>query len=162
AVQSLMRPRIVRGEFEQRPPAVGTRGSASRPAQLGNKFASATVIIAVGSNSLQSRETPMADVPVASDSSTSYVLDLTVKSCTELFDASAPPCLGQQVLHRDIVEHLLEEVAVAPRNAPVKLKLNVPASEAATAQVIAAAIRTFFETCRDREQRSLSRVFREG
>jgi hypothetical protein len=104
----------------------------------------------------------MKDGTVAAGSATPHVLELTVKNCAELFDASMPSCLGRRILHKEIAKHLLEEIATVPSHEPIKLKLMVPAAEAADADVIAAAIRTHFEHCREEEQRHLRGVLRDG
>jgi hypothetical protein len=91
-----------------------------------------------------------------------HVVELTVKGCSELFDATAPSCLGRRILHDKIAEHLLEDVADAPGDAPLKLRLNVPAAEAAQAQTVGDAIRAHFEARRGEEQRRFRQIFRHG
>src|SRR5262249_43828628 len=73
------------------------------------------------------RRPRMNEATGASGSPAPHVLELTLQNCAELFDSSAPACLGHQAVHNDIVEHLLEQVAAAPRNAPVNLRLILPA-----------------------------------
>ena len=90
------------------------------------------------------------------------VIELTLKSSAEVFDAAMPACLGPKVFHEDIAEHLLEQVAAAPGAAPVKLIVNLPAAEAAQADAISAAVRAYFEDCRDVEQRRLRRILWDG
>ena len=96
------------------------------------------------------------------DSSSPHVLELTVESCAELFDASAPTCLGHRPLHNDIANYLLEQVAAAPRNAPLKLRLTVPPDDMATTEANSAAIRGYFEKCRADESRCIKRILWEG
>jgi hypothetical protein len=70
--------------------------------------------------------------------------------------------LGRQILHDKIAEHLLEEIADVPSDAPVKLRLIVPPAEAAQAQIVGDAIRAHFEACRGDEQGRLRQIFRHG
>ena len=103
----------------------------------------------------------MKDAAVSSSSPTPYVLELTVKSWTELLDASVPTCLGQ-ALHEDVVEYLLEAVAGAHRHAAIKLNLVLPAVEVPHAEAIAGVIRAHFDACRADEQRHLRHILRDG
>jgi hypothetical protein len=104
----------------------------------------------------------MSQAATAPGTPAPFVLELTVQNCAELFDASAPVCLGRQTVHGDIVEHLLEQVAAAPANAAVKLRLNVPADELARADANTAAFREYFEKCRADESRCIKRILWEG
>jgi hypothetical protein len=104
----------------------------------------------------------MKDIAVTSGSRAPVVLELSVNSLSELIDTSRPTCLGKRHLHEDIAAHLLEEVAAAPRHAPVKLNLMLPADEVARATDIATAIRTYFDNCCNDEQRQINAILRNG
>jgi hypothetical protein len=104
----------------------------------------------------------MNKVTGASISQAPYVVELSVECCAELFDSSAATCLGYQAVHSDIVEHLLEKVAAAPRNAPMKLRLILPAEELVRADTTTAVIRAYFEKCRADASRCIKRILWEG
>jgi hypothetical protein len=104
----------------------------------------------------------MSEDAAASSAPAANVIELTVKSITELFDSSTPACLGYQTVNGAITELLLEKVAAAPRNVPDKLNLIVPAGEIAQAATVATAMRAYFEVCREQEQRRISRIFWEA
>jgi hypothetical protein len=104
----------------------------------------------------------MNEAHVASNTPAPYVIELTIQSCTELFDSSVPTCLGHQTVQDDIVEHLLERVAVAPGDSAVKLRLNLPADEVMRADINTAAIRAYFEKRRADESRCIKRLLWEG
>jgi hypothetical protein len=93
---------------------------------------------------------------------TPHVLELTLKSSTELFDSSAPACLGYQTVHEAITDYLLKQVAAAPADAPLRLDLIVPADEVANAKAVAAAVRGYFEKCHRDEEQHLSQILRQG
>jgi hypothetical protein len=98
----------------------------------------------------------------AANSSAPHVLELTVRSCAELFDSSAPACLGYQTVHDAIVEHLLVQAAAAPRSAPLKLRLLVPAEELVRANANTAALRAYLAKCRDDERRRIKLILWDG
>ena len=104
----------------------------------------------------------MSETLGASNSPAPHILELTVRSYAELFDSSTPSCLTHQTVHNDILQHLLEKVASAPRNAPVKLRLMMPADEIARAGTNTAAMRAYFEKCRADERRCIRQILWEG
>jgi hypothetical protein len=109
------------------------------------------------------RRIPMNDaMEVAGATPKVHEIELTLNSFAELFDASAPTCLGGQPLHNAIADYLAEQINAAPAGCPVKLILHVPAAEASRASQIAAAIRAYFQGCYADEQRSMRRIFRDG
>src|SRR5262245_55158846 len=104
----------------------------------------------------------MSETLGACNSPAAHVIELTVRSLSELFDSSTPSCLAHQTAHSDILQHLLEKVASAPRNAPVKLRLMVPADELSRAESNTAALRSYFEKCRADERRCIRQILWEG
>jgi hypothetical protein len=91
-----------------------------------------------------------------------HVLELTLKSQSELLDGMAPSCFGGQILRHEIADYFLEQIAAIPRKKPIKLILYFPEAEFVQADHIARVIKEYFESCRSIEQRRLHRVLRDG
>jgi hypothetical protein len=105
----------------------------------------------------------MQNAPLSSSSvPPPHVLELTARNSAELFDSSAPLCLGNQVVRREIEDYLLKQLATSSRKVPVKLNLYLPPEEAAQAQQVTPALKAYFDSRSAEEQRHLRRIFRDG
>jgi hypothetical protein len=105
----------------------------------------------------------MQNAPLSSSSvPPPHVLELTARNSAELFDSSAPLCLGDRVVRREIEDYLVQQLATSPRKAPIKLNLYLPSEEAAQAQQVAPALKAYFDSRGAEEQRHLRRIFRDG
>jgi hypothetical protein len=91
-----------------------------------------------------------------------HVVELTARGSAELFDDSAPLCLGKRVVCHEIEVYLLQQLARAPRTAPVKLRLVLPADEIKSANDAVPRLRAFFNARSAEEQGRLSQIFRQG
>jgi hypothetical protein len=98
----------------------------------------------------------------APQSSASHRLELSARNSTELFDSTAPLCLGEHVVRREIENCLLEQLALAPRKAPVTLTIHMPPQELGSANEIVPVMRAFFAARSAEEGHNLSRVHRSG